>query len=68
MQENWEGFRFMGKLRYLKRKLGLWNKEVIGDIRIQKEILEKIKELDDLELEDRPDEDLKVQRNFLWSC
>lgn len=37
----------MGKLRNLQKKLELWNKEVVGDIRIQKrEIPEKIKELD----------------------
>lgn len=36
MQGRWEGFRFMGKLRALQGKLRSWNKEVFGDVRVQK--------------------------------
>ena len=44
------GYKFMRKLKTLKQKITRWNKEVFGDLRIEKKKLEKrIKELDVLE-------------------
>ncbi|KAL5563761.1 hypothetical protein UlMin_033508 [Ulmus minor] len=45
--EGWESYRIMEKLRVLKDKLQVWNKEVFGDTRIiKKEVVEKIAGLD----------------------
>ena len=44
------GFKFMKKLRNLRHKLHLWNKEVFRDLRVEKMKLEnRIKEIDNLE-------------------
>ena len=45
--EGWESYRIMEKLRALKDKIQVWNKEVFGDTRIiKKEVVEKIAGLD----------------------
>ncbi|KAL5572566.1 hypothetical protein UlMin_022163 [Ulmus minor] len=45
--EGWESYRIMEKLRVLKDKIKVWNKEVFGDTRIiKKEVVEKIADLD----------------------
>ena len=50
--QGWEGFKFMRKLKSLKDKLKVWNREVFGDIQIKKdEILKEIKTLDRLDME-----------------
>ncbi|MDV3143360.1 MAG: hypothetical protein Q8761_02940, partial [Sweet potato little leaf phytoplasma] len=59
---NWEGYRFMGRLRALKKELKMWNQEVFGDFRLRKkEILGRIKAIDDLEEEGRLEEGLKEE-------
>ena len=58
------GYKFMRKLRSLKRKLIGWNKEVFGDSRVEKKKLEKrIKELDNLEGSTKWNENLKEERS-----
>ena len=43
---------FMKKLRFVKDKLKVWNKEVFGDLRVRKGIiLKEIEEIDKEELE-----------------
>ncbi|KAL5569671.1 hypothetical protein UlMin_026246, partial [Ulmus minor] len=45
--EGWESYKIMEKLRALKDKIQVWNKEVFGDTRIiKKEVVEKIAGLD----------------------
>ena len=45
--EGWESYRMMEKLRALKDKIKVWNKEVFGKTRIiKKEVVEKITGLD----------------------
>lgn len=45
--KGWESYKIMEKLRVLKDKIQVWNKEVFGDIRIsKKEVAEKIVGLD----------------------
>ena len=39
----------MRKLRSLKHKLSLWNKEVFEDLRVEKKLEKRIKEIDNLE-------------------
>lgn len=36
VQGRWEGYRFMEKLKSLKGKLKGWNREVFGDMRLEK--------------------------------
>lgn len=58
----WVSFQFMEKLRALKGQLKRWNKEVFGDIRIKKEIVARIDEIDALDLEGFVDNVLKEER------
>ena len=41
----------MEKLRALKSKLRVWNKEVFGDILVKKEIIKRIEKIDAFELD-----------------
>uniref|UniRef100_A0A0A0M0E5 Uncharacterized protein n=1 Tax=Cucumis sativus TaxID=3659 RepID=A0A0A0M0E5_CUCSA len=53
VQGRWEGYRFMEKLRVLKCKLRVQKREVCGDIQVKKkEILNRIEEIDALELDE----------------
>lgn len=56
----------MGKLRDLKGVLKSWNREVFGDVKIKKqEILKKIEEIDEKEVDGLLDQALKAERDGL---
>lgn len=56
----------MGKLRDLKGVLKSWNREVFGDVKIKKqEILKKIEEIDQKEVDGLLDQALKAERDGL---
>ena len=44
--EGWESYKIIEKLKVLKEKIKVWNKEVFGDTRIiKKEVVGKIVEI-----------------------
>lgn len=60
---SWEGFRFIGKLRSLRKSLKVWNISVFEDNRVWKlEILERLQVLDRLETEAGLSEVLREER------
>lgn len=59
----WEGYKFMKKLKFLKEKFKVWNREIFGDIRIRKrENLQEFEHLDRRESEDGLTEDQATHR------
>ncbi|KAM7498116.1 hypothetical protein LguiA_022530 [Lonicera macranthoides] len=62
----WEGFKFMKKLAQVKHKLKKWNLEIFGDVRVEKgRILERIQNIDKLEVRGILGEELKKERQDL---
>ena len=50
--QGWEGFRFMRRLKSLKERLKVWNREVFVDIRIKNDdVLKEIGAFDRLDME-----------------
>ncbi|KAM7469396.1 hypothetical protein LguiA_007579 [Lonicera macranthoides] len=66
VHQGWEGYKFMMKLGDVKREVRKWNKEVFGDIRIEKfAILRRIEELDKIDYSSRLNEDERLERGAL---
>ena len=61
--EGWEGHKFMRRLDHVKWQVKKWNKEVFGDVRIEKRrILKRIGEIDAIENSGLMEEELKIER------
>lgn len=59
----WAGYCLMKKLKFVKEKLKIWNREVFGDVRIRKrELLELIGGLDRLECDEGGSAETSNQR------
>ena len=59
----WEGYKFMTRLKLIKERVKIWNVDVFGDLRLQKQsLIRRIKELDGLEYSGNWSNQLKDER------
>lgn len=61
--EDWANFSFTQKLKFSKEKLGVWNLEVFGDVRVKKrKLLLEIDSMDSEEIEGSASEEIIQER------